>query len=304
MNINKLIETFNLKIISKGPDDTEIEVVGSSRCGVQLGGFYGYFYEKRIQIIGSTEKALLDTYTKEAYNKSLKTLLSKDIPCLILTSGNTLSDEIITYANQQGKWVLSTPGLTTEFIINETLFLQNELAKSIMIHGVLLDVFGMGVLIKGDSGIGKSVTAIELIRRGHLFIADDVVVVKKISSHLLVGVPDKLTKNLMECRGVGIVNINSLFGKSSIRQQAQIDLIVSLNEWDDTMNYSGIGEDIETTTLMDVALPIINIPVRKGQTIPTSIIEIGALNIRQNQMGYNTAKELLKSMKSMMAQTK
>lgn len=300
MNINKLIEAFDLNIISQGPETTRIDVVGSIRCGVQLNGFYGHFHKRRIQLIGNAETALLDTFEPEVYVNSLKTLLSKDITCLILTSGVSLSDEVIDYAKANNKWILSTETATSEFIINETLYLQNQLAKSIKIHGVLLDIFGMGVLIKGDSGIGKSVTAIELIRRGHLFIADDVVVIKKISSHLLVGEADNLTKNIMECRGVGIVNINSLFGKSAIRQSSEIDLIISLNEWDDTKNYSGIGEEIETDTLMDVELPIINIPVRKGQTIPTSIIEIGALNLRQNQMGYNTAKQLLKSMKSMM----
>ena len=300
MNINKLIDTFNLKVISKGSEDVEIEVVGSNRCGMQLSGFYGHFHEKRIQIIGTAETAYLNTLTDEAYLHALKTLLSKSIPCLILTYDNTLSEEIFDYARKNNKWILGTSDATSEFINNKTLFLQHQLALSIMVHGVLIDVFGMGVLIKGDSGIGKSITAIELIRRGHLFVADDVVVVKKISSQLLIGVPDELTTNLMECRGVGLININSLFGKSSIRQQAPIDLIINLNEWDESKNYSGIGEEIETTTLMDVELPVINIPVRKGQTIPTSIIEIGALNVRQNQMGYNTAKELLKSMKKIM----
>lgn len=298
MNIQLLIDTFHLEVLSKGPEDTEIEVVGSLRCGMQLNGFYGHFHEKRIQIIGNAETALLDTFTEEDYNKSLKTLLDKNIPCAILTSGVSLSDEMIEYANEIGRWVLATEEPTSNFIVNETLFLQNQLAHSISIHGELLDIFGMGVLIKGDSGIGKSITAIELIRRGHLFIADDVVVVKKLSSHLLMGEPDITTKNLMECRGVGLVNINSLFGKSSIRQQAPIDLIISLNTWEEGKDYRGIGEEIEMTTLMDVELPIINIPVRQGQTIATSIIEIGALNIRQNQMGYNTAKELIKSMKS------
>lgn len=284
MNLKKLIEAFHMEIISEGPETTEIEVVGGVRCGMQLNGFYGHFHEKRIQIIGNAETALLETLTKEEYDESLRTLLSKKFPCLILTSGVSLTDEIIEYARELGKWVLATPTATSEFIINETLFLQNQLAQSIRIHGVLLDLFGMGVLIKGDSGIGKSVTAIELIRRGHLFIADDVVVVKKISQHLLVGEPDQLTKNLIECRGIGIVNINSLFGKSAIRQTATIDLIISLNEWDDSQTYNSIGEEIETTTLMGVELPIINIPVRPGQTIPTSMIEIGALNLRQNQM--------------------
>ena len=300
MNIHKLIEAFNLQVISEGSPDAEIQVVGSTRCGVQLGGFYGHFHEKRIQIIGNAEQALLETYDKEKRETALKTLLSKNIPCLILTSGITLRDDIITFAKKNKKWLLATEITTSEFIINETLFLQNQLAPSIRIHGVLLDLFGMGVLIKGDSGIGKSTTAIDLIRRGHLFIADDVVVIKKLSSHLLIGEPDQLTSNLIECRGVGIVNINSLFGKSSIRQSATIDMIVNLKEWDDRQSYNDIGEEIKTESLMDVDLPVINIPVRKGQTVPTSIIEIGALNVRQNQMGYNTAKELMKKMKSMM----
>lgn len=300
MNIHKLIEAFPLEIISEGSKDTSIEEVGSVRCGVQLGGFYGYFHEKRIQIIGMAETALLETFSKEKYDTALKTLLAKDFPCLILTSGAKLPQHIIDYGKEMNRWILATDTPATEFIINETLFLQNQLAKSIRIHGVLLDLFGMGVLIKGDAGIGKSGSAIELIRRGHLFIADDVVVIKKISQHLLIGEPDKLTQNLIECRGVGIVNINSLFGKSSIRQQATIDMIVNLKEWEEGKSYNDIGEVIKTESLMGVELPVINIPVRKGQTIPTSIIEIGALNVRQNQMGYNTAREMLKNLKTMM----
>ena len=297
MKMVNLIETFRLNVLSEGLEDADIVVVDANRCGMQLCGFYGHFDERRVQVIGRSEHALLETFTPEKYLETLKTLLDRNIPGLILANDVSLSDEIIAYANEVKKWVLSTERATSEYLVDEALILQNQLAPTIMIHGVLLDLFGIGVLIKGDSGSGKSVTAMELIRRGHLFVADDVVVIKKLSSHLLIGEPEDMTKNLIECRGVGIVNVNSLFGKSSVRQSATIDLIIELQNWDETKDYRDIGEEIKTDTLMGVELPIIKIPVRKGQIVPTSIIEIGALNLRQNQMGYNTAREFLKSMK-------
>jgi HPr kinase/phosphorylase len=298
MKISKLIEVFPLKILSEGSLDMEIKIPMSNRCGMQLNGFYGHFEELRIQIIGIAEMALLESFSEDRYEEALLTLLQKEIPCLILTNGATLSDRVIHQAHEMKKWILTVERPTSDYLVDQTLYLQNQLAQSIRIHGCLMEVFGMGVLIKGDSGVGKSITSIELIRRGHLFVADDVVVVKKISSEMLSGEPDQLTKNLIECRGVGIVNINSLFGKSSIRTQVAIDLIIDVTEWDDEKDYSGIGEIIETDYLMGVELPIIRIPMKKGQYIPTSIIEIGALNIRQNQMGYNTAQELLKAIGS------
>lgn len=297
MKMINLIDTFRLKVLSEGPEDADIAVVDTNRCGMQLGGFYGHFDERRIQIIGRSEHALLATFSPEKYQETLMTLLNRNIPGLILANNVSLSDEIIDYAKASSKWILSTERATSEYLVDQALFLQNQLAPTIMIHGVLLDLFGIGVLIKGDSGSGKSVTAMELIRRGHLFVADDVVVIKKLSSHLLIGEPEDMTKNLIECRGVGIVNVNSLFGKSSVRQSATIDLIIELQNWDETKDYRDIGEEIKTDTLMGVELPIIKIPVRTGQIVPTSIIEIGALNLRQNQMGYNTAREFLKSMK-------
>ncbi|NDL66408.1 HPr(Ser) kinase/phosphatase [Anaerotalea alkaliphila] len=301
MKLKQIIDAFKLKVLSEGPEDMEVVIANVNRCGMNLGGFYGHFDERRVQIIGKAEHALLETFSPDEYQRAMVTLLDKEIPGIILTNDLTLSDEVIDYARKSRKWILSTERETSDYLIDQALYLQNQLAPSITIHGVLLDLFGIGVLIKGDSGIGKSVTAIELIRRGHLFVADDVVIVKKLSSHLLVGEPQQLTKNLIECRGVGIVNVNSLFGKSAVRQSATIDMIIGLHKWDDEKNYKGIGEVIETETLMGVELPVINIPVKPGQLVPTSIIEIGALNLRQNQMGYNTARELLKSVRSMMS---
>ncbi len=300
MNIIQLIDAFKLEVISEGPAEMDITIPDVNRCGMQLSGFYGHFDPKRIQIIGRGETALLNTFTPENYHNVLVTLISTGIPAIILTYGMQLSDDIIAYAREKKLWILATERHTSNYLMDQALYLQNQLAPTIMIHGVLLDLFGIGVLIKGDSGIGKSTTAIDLIRRGHLFIADDVVVIKKLSSHLLIGEPQELTKNLIECRGVGIVNVNSLFGKSAVRQSATIDMIIGLHKWDEEKNYGGIGEVIETETLMDVELPVINIPVKPGQVVPTSIIEIGALNLRQNQMGYNTAQEFLKAMKASM----
>lgn len=300
MNIQKLIDTFEMNILVEGSKDTVLEIVASIRCGMQLNGFYGHFHEKRLHIIGNAELALLESFSPDEYYQSITRLIDTQVPAIILTNDNVLREDVMAYAKKKKKWVLGTSMNTSEFITNLTLFLRNELADSISIHGELLNVFGMGVLIKGESGSGKSTAAIDLIRRGHLLVADDVVVIKKISSQLLVGVADEMTKNLIECRGVGIVNINSLFGKSAIRESSRIDLIINLTAYDEDDFNRDLGDVIPTEKLMGVEIPIINIPVKPGQFIPTSLIEVGALNIRQNQMGFNTAQELMKAMKTML----
>lgn len=266
-----------METIVKGSDDTQLEMVTSMRCGMQLNGFYGYFHEQRIHIIGNAELALLESFDSNKYFNAVAKLIETEIPCIVLTNDICLREDVIEHARKHNKWILGTSDTTSEFITDLTLYLRNELADSISIHGELLNVFGMGVLIKGDSGTGKSTAAIELIRRGHLLVADDVVVIKKISSQLLVGVADEMTKNLIECRGVGIVNINSLFGKSAIRESSRIDLIINLTKYDENVYSRDLGEEIKTENLMGVDIPIINIPVKPGQFVPTSLIEVGAL---------------------------
>ena len=293
-----LVKEFDLKILSQGSEDAEINLIESNRSGLQLSGFYDLFEEKRIQLIGNAENAYLQSLSSADREYSLKKLISHNVPCIIITNDLAVSDNIEDLGRSFNTWILSTPKSTSRFWVDITLFLQSELAESVTQHGDLVDVYGVGVLITGESGIGKSETALDLIRNGHLLIADDAVIIKKIGQDLLIGTGSELTKNLMELRGIGIININSLFGKSAIRLQKNIEIVMNLEEWDDNAYYDRVGENYEKTRILDVELPIIRIPVKPGRNI-AAIVEIAALNHRQNLMGYNAARELSNAIKKL-----
>jgi len=291
IKVSQLIEVFKLEVINEGEADCEITAVESNRCGLQLTGFYRKFARRRIQIIGNAESEYLQSLDETTYEKALGNIIDWEVPCIIITHGNKLKDNIIEMAKKNNRWLLSTEKATSKYLIDQTIYLQHQLADTITLHGVLMEVYGVGILITGDSGIGKSETAIDLIRHGHILIADDAVEIKKISSELLMGTSHKLTRNLIECRGIGIVNINSLFGKSAIRLEGPVEIIMDLVKWDDTVNYDRLNGDYSTRSIMDIDVPVAQIAVKPGRNL-AAIIEIGALNFRQNQMGYNTAKEL------------
>ena len=298
IKVTKLIEMFHLNIINKGLEDCEIDAIESNRCGLQLSGFYRQFEKKRIQIIGNAEAEYLATMEKSAYEEALQNLFSQEAPCIILANNNQVSDEVVEMAKKSNQWLLGTEEATSKYLIDQTIYLKHEMAEKITLHGVLMDIYGVGVLITGDSGVGKSETAISLIRSGHMLIADDAVEIAKISAQLLVGTSHKITRNLIECRGIGIVNINSLFGKSAIRQEGPVEIIMHLVKWDDNANYDRVNGDYSTKEILGVELPVAQIPVKPGRNL-AAIVEIGALDFRQNQMGYNTAKELNRNLKSL-----
>ena len=298
IKVRQLIETFKLNIINEGDLDCEITAVESNRCGLQLTGFYRQFERRRVQIIGNAENEFLESLDETGYNNSFRELFKREAPCIILANGNKATPQVIAMAKEANQWLLSTDEPTSKYLIDQTIYLKHELAESITIHGVLLDVFGVGVLITGDSGVGKSETAISLIRQGHMLIADDAVEIKKINSDLLMGTAHDITRNLIECRGIGIVNINSLFGKSAIRMEGPVDIIMHLVKWDDSANYDRVHGDYSTRNLLGIEVPQAQIPVKPGRNL-AAIVEIGALDFRQNQMGYNTAKELNRAIKGL-----
>ncbi len=289
---------FKLKVLSQGSEDVEINLVESNRSGLQLSGFYDYFEEKRIQLIGNAENAYLQSLSTADRDLTLEILISRSVPCVIITNDLNVSDKIGEIGQLYNRWILSTPNSTSRFWVDATLYLQSELAESITQHGNLVDVYGVGVLITGESGIGKSETALDLIRNGHLLIADDAVLIKKIGQDILIGACSELTKNLMELRGIGIININSLFGKRAVRIQKNIEIVINLEEWNDNTYYDRVGDTYETTNILDIELPFIRIPVKPGRNI-AAIVEIAALNYRQNLMGYNAATELSKAIKKL-----
>lgn len=298
VRVSDLVKEFNMKILNRGQEDVEINLIESNRSGLQLSGFYDLFEEKRIQLIGNAENAYLQSLSTESRDIALKKLISHNVPCIIITNDLSVSDKLAELGKLSDRWILSTPSSTSRFTVDLTLYLQSELAESVTQHGDLVDVYGVGVLITGESGIGKSETALDLIRNGHLLVADDALIIKKIGQDLLMGISSELTKNLMELRGIGIININSLFGKRAIRLQKNIELVINLEKWDDNVYYDRVGEDFETTKILDIELPIIRVPVKPGRNI-AAIIEVAALNYRQNIMGYNAARELSNAIKKL-----
>lgn len=301
IKVTDLINTFKLEILTEGQEACEITAVESNRCGLQLTGFFRQFERRRIQIIGNAENEFLETLDEAGYNKAFSNLIKQEPPCIILANGNSLSDTVVEMAKEAKQWILATKEPTSKYLIDQTIFLKHQLAEKITLHGVLMDVYGVGVLLIGNSGVGKSETAISLIRQGHMLVADDAVEIKKINSELLMGTSHELTRNLIECRGIGIVNINSLFGKSAIRLEGPVEIIMHLVKWDDDVDYDRIHGDFSTKEILGIDVPEALIPVKPGRNI-AAIVEIGALNFRQNQMGYNTAKELSQAIKTITKQ--
>ena len=298
VRVTDLVKEFHMKILNRGEEDVEINLIESNRSGLQLSGFYDHFEEKRIQLIGNAENAYLQSLSAEDRDNTLEKLISRNVPCIIITNDLAVSDKTEDLGRLNNRWILSTPNSTSRFTVDLTLYLQSELAESVTQHGDLVDVYGVGVLLTGESGIGKSETALDLIRNGHLLIADDALIVKKIGQDLLMGTSSELTKNLMELRGIGIININSLFGKRAIRLQKNIEIVINLEKWDDSTYYDRVGDSFETTRILDIELPIIRVPVKPGRNI-AAIVEIAALNYRQNLMGYNAARELSNAIKKL-----
>lgn len=298
VKIKDIIQTFGLKIFNKGADDVEVVNIETNRSGLQLSGFYSCFEEKRIQIIGNAENAYLQSLSLSNREEAICKLINHNVPCIIITNNIDIPDKIIEFAKQHNRWLLGSDKSTSSLQIDVTLYLQDGLAQSINYHGDLLDVYGVGVMITGESGIGKSETALDLIRNGHLMVADDSIIVKKLGSDLLVGTGSELTKNLMELRGIGIININSLFGKSAIRLQKNIEIVINLEQWDEKYYYDRVGEEYEKTKILGIELPFIRVPVKPGRNL-AAIVEIAALNYRQNLMGYNAARELSNAIKAL-----
>lgn len=262
-----------------------------NRPALQLHGFYEHFEEGRIQIIGMVEHAYLGSKTKEERAGIFEELLSYNIPCLIVCRDFMPEDTLMASARRHNIPVLGTDRGTSEFMSELIFELNNELAPCTTIHGVLVDVYGEGLLITGESGIGKSEAALELIKRGHRLVADDVVEIRKTGSQILMGQAPKITKNLIEVRGIGIIDVKSLFGVESVKVRQKIDLVIKLEEWKKENDYDRFGMNDEYMQILGQDVVCHSLPIRPGRNLAV-ICETAAVNHRQKKMGYNAAEEL------------
>ena len=292
--LGEIIREFDLEILCQGPDYEKVPLrtVDVNRPGLPLGGFFEHFDTKRLLLIGLTEHTFLENMTPEERLERFDRLLSYPVPALIITRGLEAYPECLEMANKHGRTVLRTEQQTSTFMSALISSLFNHLAPCITRHGVMMEIYGEGVMIQGESGVGKSEVAIELIKRGHRIIADDAVEIKLTERGTLMASSPALIRHYMELRGIGIIDVRRLFGMGAVKDDQRIDMILKLEPWDDKAFYDRLGLEMATTDeLLGVSLPVVTIPVKPGRNLAV-IVEVAAMNNRNRKMGHNAAQEL------------
>lgn len=296
VELEKIINRFNLDIIVKGTENVKINVTDLNRPGLELAGFFDYFAYERIQILGKTEISFLKNVSDNIKRQRLGKLLSYEIPCVIITRNLNPPKMLIDIAKKRKKWVLRTPKSTTSFISRLTSYMESELAPRTTVHGVLVDIYGIGILILGESGIGKSETAVELIKRGHRLVADDAVEIKRVSKNVLVGTAPEVLQHYLEVRGLGVINIKTVFGIGAVRKDIKIEMVVEMIEWDKYENVDRLGLKEEKIKILDSYVTKKTIPVRPGRNLAV-ILEVAAMNYKLQGLGYNAGEEFSEQVK-------
>ena len=297
VTVEEIIKQLNMEIIY-APENISSLVVTENDCnrpGLQLMGFYEYFNAERVQICGNMEFAYLASLDEKTRYERIDALFATKIPLFIVTRSHEHYPQMDEIAKKYGVPIAKTQDSTTAVIAALIGYLNVELAPRITRHGVLIEVYGEGILIVGESGVGKSETAIELVKRGHRLVADDAVEIRKTSNRTLVGSSPDNIRHFLELRGIGIINTRRLFGMGAVKVSEKIDLIVELEPWDSTKIYDRMGVDNEYTTILGIKIPSLTIPIKPGRNLAV-ILEVAAMNYRQKKMGYNAAAELLQNL--------
>ena len=289
VKVSELVGQFQLEILS-GEDGLRrnITLDDLSRPGLEMAGYFHYYPKERVQILGKTELTFMETLSREERIDRIERLCDDETPCFIITRGLEAPQELIDQSNLKKIPVLRSNAATTIFLSRITNFLERKLAPSATIHGVLVDVYGVGMLITGGSGIGKSETALELVKRSHRLVADDAVEIRQTSDGQLHGSAPELIRHLLEIRGLGIINVMTLFGAGAVRTMKRISVVIKLENWQADKQYDRLGLDEETTRIIDTDVPLVTVPVRPGRNLAV-IIEVAAMNFRLKRMGYNAA---------------
>jgi len=295
--LSKIIKEFSLEVMYMPNDaeDTLIHSADVNRPGLHLAGFFEFFDPKRIHIMGRMEYAYLEQLSEKERKERIDNFFRLKFPCIILTRGLNVFPEILEAAEANQIIVLRTADSTSSFLSGLINFLNVELAPRITRHGVLIEIYGEGVLLLGDSGVGKSEAAIELVKRGHRLVADDAVEIRRVSNRSLVGSSPENIRHFLELRGIGIINARRLFGMGSIKVTEKIDMIVKMEIWDPEKVYDRMGMESEYSTILGIKVPSHTIPVKPGRNLAI-ILEVAAMNNRQKKMGYNAAQELMQNL--------
>ena len=295
VQLSKIIDKFKLETIYLPdlPENIHVSSVGVNRPGLQMVGFYDHYEQARLQIVGKVENLFIEQMDPAERALRLEDFFRSSPVGVIVTTSISISAECISYAERYNVPLMRTAMNTSEFMAALIAYLNVALGPRITRHGVLVEVYGEGILLLGDSGVGKSETAIELLKRGHRLIADDAVEIKKVSATTLVGQAPEIIRHYVELRGVGIVDVRRLFGMGAVKESEKVDLVINLEEWDNNKMYDRLGLDEETTNILGIEVPSITLPVSSGRNLSV-VIEVAAMNNRQKRMGYNTAKEFNK----------
>ena len=295
VELSKIIDEFNLETIYLPdlPENIEITCTRVNRPGLQLVGYYDHYEQARLQIIGTVEHTYLEQLSSEERYRRLEDFFRSQPSGVIVTTSIRLGDYTEELAAKYKVPLMRTSTRTSDFMAALIAYLNVQLGPRITRHGVLVEVYGEGVLLLGDSGVGKSETAIELIKRGHRLIADDAVEIKKVSATTLVGRAPEIIRHYVELRGIGIVDVRRLFGMGAVKETEKIDLVINLEPWQEGKMYDRLGLDEQSTEILGIQVPSIVLPVSPGRNISV-VIEVAAMNNRQKRMGYNTAQEFNK----------
>ena len=297
VTVERIKNEFALEEIYSPYNCAEKEIISNdvNRPGLNFTGEYDYYDEKRIQIIGNAEYGYINKLTTEQKIAVFEEFMSRKPPLVVIARMNDVLPEMLSAAKKHGVFVMRTADSTSDFIAGIISFLNVELAPRITTHGVLVEAYGEGILILGESGVGKSETAIELVKRGHRLIADDAVEIRRVSAKTLVGSAPANIRHFVELRGIGIINVKEIFGVGSVKATEKIDMVINLEQWDNKKVYDRIGLDNEKKEILGISVDCLTIPVCPGRNLAI-IIEVAAMNHRQKRMGYNAAQELMKQL--------
>ena len=293
VKLSAIIQEYDLELVyvPDGYEDIEITVADVNRPSLQLAGFLAYFDPNRIQLIGQVEYSYLESLSSLEREKALENLFGEPIPAVIVTRGLEPFPEMVESAKKHNVPLMRTDWSTSRFVSAIILYLNVALAPMVQMHGVLVEVYGEGILLLGESGVGKSEAAMELVKRGHRLVADDAVEIKRVSNKSLVGSAPEIIRHFIELRGIGIIDVKRIFGMGSVKDTENIDLVINLENWREGKTYDRLGIDNEVTDILGLKVPSITIPIKPGRNLAI-IIEVAAMNQRQRKMGYNAAKEL------------
>ncbi|MGX4601466.1 HPr(Ser) kinase/phosphatase [Faecalimicrobium sp. JNUCC 81] len=299
VSIKDIIRDLDLEVVYM-PENKDYYVYSQdiNRPGLQFAGYFEYFAHDRIQIVGKTEYNFFSYIDDETRENVLDKFFSYEIPALIVSRELEVKPDVIKYAKKYNRVVLSTQRNTTRLINRLSNYLDDRLAPYTTLHGVLVDVYGIGVLIKGESSIGKSETALELIQRGHRLIADDAVEIRRLDESILSGQSPELLRHFLEIRGIGIIDVRSLYGVGAVKNSKTIDLVVHLEGWDEGKYYDRLGLDKEYEEILGIKVEKLVVPVKPGRNT-AMILEVAAMNFRQKGMGYDAAQEFTKKLSNL-----